>query len=116
MRRVGERVVQVALTPAEYDAVQTLRVAGEYSSVSNLVRDALWSLADEAGMSLPPGVFDRRAQGSVGRWGWHAVGRVDAARRHLPKLPRPHRSGARPQQDDHPWRRTWRPREDTSHE
>lgn len=99
MRRPGELVIQVAMSPDEMRAIGAVCRAGGFASVANAVRSALWSLGDDMGIDFDAGVFDQRSAG-----GW-PVGKPRTSRRTTPRPTRRKPSGgaARPQKVGHPW-------------
>jgi len=59
-------MVSFDISHEERQALDHLKQLADVNSDANLARVALWSLADELGVDLPNGVFDRRH--STGRW------------------------------------------------
>lgn len=90
-----------ACTEAEAAVVAAMKVAGGIDSDANLVRVALWSLADHMGLDMPNGVFDLRSHAfsPAARAARQAAG-AKSRRRPNPKI----RQHGRPQPKDHPWR------------
>jgi hypothetical protein len=61
MRRHDDtNTISVALSPSEAVVVDRMKEAGGIGSDANLMRVALWSLADHMGVDMPNGVFDLR--------------------------------------------------------
>lgn len=59
-RQDDESTISVALTTADAAIVDQMKVAAGVASDANLMRVALWSLADHMGLEMPNGVFDLR--------------------------------------------------------
>ena len=62
MRRKDDRLVAVAVSDSERDALTAMRIAVGIDSDANLLRTALWSLGDHIGVDMPNGVFDLRTR------------------------------------------------------
>lgn len=94
-RRPGDILLMCALTAEERAACDTMKAQCAIGSDANLVRIALWSLADEWDLTLGPGAFDCR----------HYQGRP-RPRKVKPGTHTPARVYARPKRPaaGHPWR------------
>lgn len=99
-RRTDDVLVSVACDDAELAVLDEMRRSGAVDSNANLMRIALWSLADHLGLNVPSGVFDLRPWGGhVPRTGRTAVGKSTYKRKPNPKI-RQHE----PPRKNHPWR------------
>jgi hypothetical protein len=95
-RRVDDcTTLTCACTALETDVLGQMRAAGGVTSDANLVRIALWSLADHMGLDVPNGAFDLR----------HYAGGAPPVRVPNPKVrqDRPFKSLGRPQSKSHVW-------------
>lgn len=106
MRADGRRVLRIIVSPEEDAIVTALRTQGRYLTDANLLRDALWSMADEAGMTIPEGAFRFGKAGNTNPWqAWAGKRAAAAARRAAVQTetpPKKKRSNA-----NHPWRQQW---------
>ena len=78
------RMLNCNVNDAELRAIATmkLRIGKGYLSDGNLIRMALWSLADELRVLTAPGVFDlRHGQGQYARLRTPAKGAIGRARK-----------------------------------
>ncbi len=66
MRRANDHVTYFAQDDAERVAFTRLADAVGATSGANVIRIALWSLADHAGVDMPDGVWDLRTHDKVG--------------------------------------------------
>jgi hypothetical protein len=85
------------LSDAERLMIHRMKQACRIDRDTNLVRTALWSLADEMGLEVPPGVFDLRTHGGSNK---------KPAHKRAPRTPavRPVRhSSSQVQSKSHPW-------------
>lgn len=98
MRNPDDVVLSLYLSPKESEFLDFM-VASEPDPLTrcNMVRSALWSLADFMGYDPPPGVFDMRDRPRGCKKG--------PVRRRIRK-PNPPRHGqhGNPQPKNHPWR------------
>lgn len=99
MKHPADVVLSLYLSPEEVSFLDRM-IAGEPETMTrcNMVRSALWSLADFMGYDPPLGVFDMRDK-PRGR------GKKGPVRRRIRK-PNPPRHGqhGNPQPKNHPWR------------
>jgi len=65
--RPTDRNLSVPFSGDELAVLREMQRATSCASHANLVRTALWSLADYLGVELPPGVFDLRENRCGGR-------------------------------------------------
>ncbi len=95
--------ITVACTGLESDLVSEMMRASGCGSACNLIRVALWSLADHMGLDVPNGAFDLRTyQGSTGRIREPRVQPNPKVRQDRPwKQPKPNKI--------HPWRGEGKP-------
>jgi len=95
--------ITVACTGLEQDVISTMMAASGCGSACNLVRIALWSLADHMGLDVPNHAFDMRLyHGSRGRPGAVRTKPNPKVRQDRPwKQPKPGKS--------HPWRGEGKP-------
>jgi hypothetical protein len=98
----ASRVVMLSCecTGAERDVLDQMKAAAGVGTDANLVRIALWSLADHLDLPMGPGVFDLRGIGGPGR-------RV--RRRANPKIRQDVPFRQPKPAPDHPWRGTGAP-------
>jgi hypothetical protein len=78
MRRQRERLACVGVTPEEDEVVGRIRAMCGVDSDANLLRIAVWSLADELGVKCPSPLFDCRRAGGDQNAGWFGHGRTAA--------------------------------------
>jgi hypothetical protein len=52
--------VDLDVSEAERQVIGILQAKGGLISIANVIRSALWSMADEMGVEMEPGVFDQR--------------------------------------------------------
>lgn len=92
----------IDLSPEEKAVIGLIKAKGGFTSDSNAARSGLWTLADELGIEMPPGVFDQREHRYDGLIAYHAARRkakVPAVTNTAPKPPRRKRPAR-----NHPWR------------
>jgi hypothetical protein len=96
-------VLTCECSPEEREALDEMKRLASVGSDANLVRIALWSLADHLGVEMPDGVFDLRL-GQGGWWARNPKLKQDAACPPVPlPAPRPRPKPRRPA-PTHPWR------------
>jgi hypothetical protein len=59
-RRKDDALLCCAASPEEAECCRQMREAGGINSDANLIRVALWSLADHMMIDVPSGIFDMR--------------------------------------------------------
>jgi hypothetical protein len=94
------RVVMLSCecSAAEREVLDRMKTAAAVGTDANLVRIALWSLADHLELEMGPGVFDLRGHGGRGR---RRLRQPNPKIRQHDPLSQPTRRPA----PDHPWRR-----------
>lgn len=102
-RRTDDILVSVAMSDQELAVLAEMRRSGSVDSDANLIRIALWSLADHLDLDVPLGVFDLRNHGG-------SLAQRPNGPRTTPKTrPNPHISQHQPPAKNHPWRQYRRP-------
>lgn len=96
-RKSDVHMLNCPVTADEHAVVDEMRRRGAVDSDANLIRIALWSLANEWGdIGVPNGCFDCRSH--------HANPQNLRARARVTKAPKAPRA-KQPPSADHPWRR-----------
>ena len=99
VRRVDTHTAFVDMDQPETEILGRMMSATGATSEANLLRIALWSLADHLDIGMPNGVFDLR------QWGGHVSTqpkKPKTVRVRNPRI-RQHVAPAK----THPWRKTW---------
>lgn len=86
----------------EKEVIGIMQARGGFTSGANVMRSALWSLADELGIELPNGVFDQRSHYD----GTANLVKYNTSRRKVPAVtnPAPKPPRRRRPSRNHPWR------------
>ncbi len=105
MRSDGKRVIRFIASPEEDALITTLRRQAGYSTDANLMRDALWSLAEESGLEIPEGCFGFKKSGNPRPWQAWAGSRAKKLAKPTVQLVPAVRHTRKPAKA-HPWRNT----------